>query len=246
MKVWIYSFAFAVSCLLVSSQTCPSDHFSAIFAATIDQTIDNLTLTVPDPELNFFTNILKFRHQDIIHFAEDAVYFFNETFGLDFTTSLPPNDQHELFYKNAKMGPFLLSDDIMYYVTSNSWLRTGSTRSTCYRMRDGGFEVTFSGEQTLYGSYGGAEGKTIGELETLVYGVYIIDACQQSPLLIQFQSHTPLRSEPIDRNVVINCDLYSTVLGYGKAQGIGSILPDPYQPEKYRVSARNVLTFPTQ
>ena len=235
---------FAVSSLAVSCQTCPSDHFSAIFAATVDQTIDTPTFAVPDPELNFFMNVLKFRYQDIIHFAEDAIYFFNETFGLDFTTSLPPNDQHELFYENAKMSPYMLS--ATYSVTSNSWLRTGSTRSTCYSMRDGGFQVTFSGEQTLYGSYGGAEGKSIGELEALAYGFYIIYACQQSPILIQFQSHTPYRFEPIDLTVVINLDLYNRVLGYGKAQGIGSILPDPYQPKKYRYSQRNVLTFPTQ
>ena len=182
MKIWIYSFVLAVSCLEVSSQTCPSDHFSAIFAATLDQTINTPTVNVPDPELNFFMNVLKFRYQDIIHFAEDAIYFFNETFGLDFTTSLPPNDQHELFYKNAKMGPYMFFDDSNYYVTSNSWLRTGSTRSTCYLMRNGGFQVTFSGEQTLYGSYGGAEGKLVGGIEALVYGFYIIDACQQSPI----------------------------------------------------------------
>ena len=80
----------------------------------------------------------------------------------------------------------------------------------------------------------------------MAYGFYIIDACQQSPLLIQFQSHTPFRFEPIDLTVIINLDLYNRVLGYGKAQSIGSILPDPYQPEKYRISMRNVLTFPTQ
>ena len=171
---------------------------------------------------------------------------FNETFGLDFTTSLPPNDQHELFYKNAKMGPYMFFDDSNYYVTSNSWLRTGSTRSTCYLMRNGGFQVTFSGEQTLYGSYGGAEGKLVGGIEALVYGFYIIDACQQSPILIQFQSHTPFRFEPIDLTAVINLDIYNRVLGYGKAQGIASLLPDPYQPEKYRLIVKNVFTFPTQ
>ena len=156
MKVWIQSFVFAMSSLAVSCQTCPSDHLSA---ATVDQTIDTPFFAVPDPELNFFTNILKFRYQDIIHFAVDALYFFNETFDLDFTTSLPPNNQHELFYENAKMSPYILAGT--YSVTSNSWLRTGSTRSTCYCMRDGGFQVTFSGEQTLYGSYGGAEGKAL-------------------------------------------------------------------------------------
>ena len=60
------------------------------------------------------------------------------------------------------MSPFKLSEDIEYTVTSNNWIRTGSTHSSCYRMRDGGVIVTFSGEQTLYGSYGRTEGKTVG------------------------------------------------------------------------------------
>ena len=47
-----------------------------------------------------------FRNADIRHFAEDAIYFFNETYGLNFSTSLLPNDQHELFSENAKMNLF--------------------------------------------------------------------------------------------------------------------------------------------
>ena len=72
------------------------------------------------------------------------------------------------------------------------------------------------------------------------------DVCQQSPVLIQFQSSTPFRVEPVDRLIlVINLDLYSRVLGYGKAQGIGTLVPDLYQPEKYRLGVQNVFTFPT-
>ena len=243
MKVWIFSVVFAVSGLAVSSQTCPSDHFSAIFVATIETIVADLTATSPDPELYFFRNVLKFRHEDIVHFAEDAIYFFNDTFGLDFSTS-PPTDQHELFYENAKFSPFMLSEDVSYTVTSNNWIRTGSTRSSCYRMYDGGASVTFLGEQILHGSYGGAEGKPVGPINTLVYGFYVIDVCQQSPVVIQFQSSTPFRVEPVDGILVINLDLYNRVLGYGKAQGMGFVTPARYQSDKYHVSVRNVLTFP--
>ena len=237
---------FAVSSLAVLSQTCPSDHFSAVFTATVDQTIDDPNMIdIPDPELYFLKNVLKLRHQDIRHFAEDAFYFFNSTFGLDFSRS-PPTDQHEFFIENAKLSPYMFSEDIIVTITSNNWIRTGSTRSSCYRIRDGGASVTFTGDQTLYGSYGGAEGKPVGVHNLLVYGFYVIDVCQQSPVLIQFQSSTPFRVEPVDGFLVINLDLYSRVLGYGKAQGIGTLVPDPYQPEKYRLIVRNVFTFPTQ
>ena len=246
MKVWIYSLVFAVSALAVLSQTCPSDHFSAIFTATVDQTIDDPSMiNIPDPELYFFKNVLKLRYQEIRHFVEDAFYFFNSTFGLDFSAA-PSNDQHEFFIENAVLSPYMLSEDIIVTITFNNWIRTGSTRSSCYRLRDGGAAVNFTGDQTLYGSYGGAEGKPVGVHDVLAYGFYVIDVCQQSPVLIQFQSSTPFRPEPVDGIFVINLDLYSRVLGYGKAQGIGTLVPDPYQPEKYHFGTRNVFTFPTQ
>ena len=95
--------------------------FSVVFA-TIETIVDDLTATSPDPELYFFRNVLKFRHENIVHFAEDAIYFFNDTFGLDFSTS-PPTDRHELFYENAKFSPFIFSEDVSYTVTSNNWIQ---------------------------------------------------------------------------------------------------------------------------
>ena len=237
---------FAVSCLAVSSQTCPSDHFSAVFVAAADQTVDQPILAVADPELTFFREIMKFRDADIRHFAEDAIYFFNETYGLDFSTSLPPNDQHELFYENAKMNPFFLSKDIKFTVTSNNWIQTGRTRSSCYQVSDGGFQVSFLGDQTLYGSYGGAEGKPAGITEGIGYGFYRIDACQQSPIILQWQSMTPLRMEPVDGIIVINQEQYNRVLGHGKGQGIATFTPDPNEPGKLHLTIRNVITFPAQ
>ena len=62
-------------------------------------------------------------------------------------------------------------------------------------------------------------------------------------MLIQFQSSTPFRVEPVDGIVIINLDLYNRVLGYGKAQGSSLITPDPYQSDKYHISVRNVLNF---
>ena len=80
----IYNLMLAVLTLTVSSQTCPSDHYSAVFVATIDQAIDNPNLIdLPDPELYYFYNV---RYQEILHITEDVIYFFNSTFGLDFST----------------------------------------------------------------------------------------------------------------------------------------------------------------
>ena len=100
MKVWISSLVFAALSLAVSSQTCPS----AVFVVSLDQTLDEPMLARPDPELSYFKSVLKFRDGAIRHAFEDAIRFFNYTFGLDFSGS--PNEQHEVIVENAIMRPF--------------------------------------------------------------------------------------------------------------------------------------------
>ena len=53
MKVWIYIIVMS-SLVEVNSQTCPSEHYSAVFTATIDQTVDDPANFMDDPELTFF------------------------------------------------------------------------------------------------------------------------------------------------------------------------------------------------
>ena len=244
MKIWIHVLIFAVSSLAVCSQTCPSEHFPAIFTGTVEGSGPS-TGPVEDPELSFFKTYLKFRDSDIQHTIDDTIRFFNNTFGLDFSDS-PPNEKNERFLQNAKMGPFMISPDIDYIVTDSHWIRTGNTRSSCYLIHDGGFQVTFSGERTLYGSYGGAEGKPVGPANLVAYGFYHIDVCKQSPVIIQFQSSTPIRPEPIDGIAVFTSDLYNRVLGYGKVHGIFQAFPDPDESGNVRTVFRAVFTFPTQ
>ena len=148
---------------------------------------------------------------DIQHAIGDAIQFFNNTYGLDFSDS-PPKEKSEYFFQNARMRVFKLSPDIDFIPTDNHWIRTGNTRSSCYSIRDGGLQVTFSAEQTLYGSYGGAEGKPVGTTNLVTYGFYHIDVCEQSPVIIQFQSTTPIRPELIDSIAVFTADPYNRVL----------------------------------
>ena len=244
MKFWIHILVCVMSSLAVNSHTCPSQHFSAVFTITVDQTIDELA-SVNDPELTFFKTYLKFRDSDIQHTIDDAIQFFNNTYGLDFSNS-PPNEKNERFFQNAKMSPIILPDFLDVILTDNHWIRTGNTRSSCYRIRDGGLQVTFSAEQTLYGSYGGAEGKSVGITNVMGYGFYIIDVCEQSPVIIQFQTSSPVRTEPIDGTTVFISDLYNRVLGYGKVHGMFQIYPDPNEDGKLRIVSRGVFTFPTQ
>ena len=55
----------------------------------------------------------------------------------------------------------------------------------------------FTGDQMLYGSYGGDEGKPARAGEILFFGFYHIDVCKQSPVIIYYRSNTPLRAEPV-------------------------------------------------
>ena len=244
--MWINIVLFGMSIMaVVSSNTCPSNKFSAVFSAIVEQTVDDLAVLKPDPELTFFRNILKFKDDAIRRAFEDAVNFFNYTYGLDFSGS-PPNENHQLSIENAVLSPYVINDHVEYFVTVNNWIRTGSTRSDCYRIRDGGIQVLFPANTTLYGSYGGAEGKPVSAGNLVVYGFYIIDVCDQSPVIIQFQSATPFRPEPVDVTFIINSNLYNRVLGYGNAHGIYFFRPDPDQPEKYRITLRNTFSFPAQ
>ena len=155
---------------------------------------------------------MQFRDEAIQHATNDAIRFFNESYGLDFSSSAP-NKQNECFFENAKMNPYYIipPDTIHHVVRSNNWIRSGSTHSLSYLIHAGGFQVTFSADQTLRGSYGGTEGKPAGPAESLVNGFYNIDVCPQSPVIIQFQSGSPHRAEPVDGNYLINYELYNTV-----------------------------------
>ena len=160
--------------------------------------------------------------------------------GLDFSGS-PPYEQNAVVFENAIMGPFLFPVEHNLVVNSKNLIQTGRTATSCNQVTNGGIAIIFTGDQTLYGSYGGTEGKPAGIGTLLLSNIFTINACQQSPVIIHSESSTP---EPVDGTLVGNLDLYNSVLGYGKAQGVISITPNPYKPDKFRARVRNTFTFP--
>ena len=224
-----------------SHQFCPE--YSVTFVTAVDQLMEGSNSVIPDPEFTFFKEELGFREDAIQHALEDTFKFFNDTYGLDFSLS-SPNENNEYFLENAKLRLVRYpQSDVNYVVVLSNWINTGSTRLTCHNIRDGQFEVTFSGDQLLHGSYGGVEGIPADVSTFMVYGFSKIDVCNQSPVIIQFQNPIPFRPEPIDGTYILDFDLYSRVLGYGKATGTVSIKPDPKNPGKYRLINKNVFTF---
>ena len=70
MKSYLFFLVIAVSSLVASpqTQTCPTDHFSAIFAGTVDTVSSGIRgFGNTDPELKFFKEILGFRDDAIQH-----------------------------------------------------------------------------------------------------------------------------------------------------------------------------------
>ena len=91
------------------------------------------------------------------------------------------------YLPNARINPFMLvPGKLDRIVTDSCWIRAGDTYSSCYFMHHGGFLVILLAEQTLYGSYGGAERKPAGMANSMYYAFYIInDVYKQSPLIIE-------------------------------------------------------------
>ena len=90
----------------------------------VDQIVDDPTSVIlDDSELTLFKNYLKFRDSDIQHTIDDAIQFFNNTYGLDFSDS-PPNEKNECFFQNAKMNPFLFQspDKSNFLLTDSRWI----------------------------------------------------------------------------------------------------------------------------
>ena len=222
---------------LCGTQNCPD--FTATFVGMIDQTVDFMILR-SDPEMTFFKEDMGLRDDDIQHVFDDAIKFYNETYGLDFSNS-PPNEQNEYFFENANMSLARLNEHVHYRLIFNNWIQTGNTRTTCRDIRFGGYLVTFTGDQLLHGSYGGEEGIPAGMGDSVEYGYYIIDVCDQSPVIIQFQNASPFRREPVDGAFVLDLDIYNQVLGYGKALGVAS--RKPVETGQFSLVARVAFTF---
>ena len=75
---------------------------------------------------------------------------------------------------------------VLYIVAENQlqkavyMLQFSVTTMLLLPLRDGGVIVTFSGEQTLYGSYGGNEGTPVRPASALAFGFYVIECVNKA------------------------------------------------------------------
>ena len=220
MKPWTCA-VFLALLGIAAAQTCPSPWFDAHFVVLADAVITTRAL---DTNLTYFREVLRFTEQEIEQHTQNAIQFFNTTYGLDFSQS-QPNAQGERFYQNATFFPARLP--LTVTVSSNRWILTGDTRSRCVDFLEGGYWVYFTaGPQMLHGTYGGEQGSLITAPGEVRYGFYHINACPQQPIVMQYQSLTPYRSS-VDVIGYFNNQVSHRTLGTGRVRGIQSFSSNP-------------------
>ena len=197
---------------------------------------------IPDPNLTFFRNVLKFTEQEIQAATQSAIEYFNTTFGLDFSES-EPNQQGQRIFQNASFSPG--KAPITATTKANRWLVNGNTKSRCFDVRFGWFDVRFVGEQVLYGTYGGSEGRKIPSPATddLTLLYVWIDTCPQSPVIILVKPTAPASWTPDGISIEPGVASHR-ILGSGISLLTLSVKPLPPDQRLARVVLYRSIIFP--
>ena len=248
--------------------TCPREWFSAEIVTITDQVLTPAVFVpTPDTNLKYFRNVLGFTDAQIETATQNAIDFFQERFGLNFSQSVV-NELGVRTFQNTTMNPFMVDNRIMNIITINGWIFTGKNTSVCFRVLDGGYALNHQGTQLLHGTYGGEQGiyAPTDVASFAFFGYYHIpidlhrnrlysqiqynpysgrtyaQLLQSNSVQIQFKSRIPIRTEPIDGTGIIYEDLFHQELGNGVAQGSYRVTAAGNGSLKY--SVRSVFTFP--
>ena len=239
---WVWILAVFSSILMLNNAAAQSQMCNEPFQAALTL-VNNVTFprstNFLDSELAYYRKVLQFTEEEIDREREEAMRFFNDTYGLDFT-NIEPNEQGQRILGNVTFEPFMFSFNNTYVY--NSWLLNGKTKTRCFQVGDGGFRARFTGTTMLHGEYGGEEGKLVLANQRVMYGHdYIYDACKQQGIIFQLESLTPLRGVPIDSYIVRTFRVRNRALGEGIAWGVSRITV--VNPTTLRYELRQVYTF---
>lgn len=87
-----------------ASQSC-SLPFDATFILVTDVVLPASEYQFRDPQLRFYTEIMRFTAEEIDQVMRNAMQHFNSQFGLDFS-NIEPDDTNQRFLGNAAFGPY--------------------------------------------------------------------------------------------------------------------------------------------
>jgi hypothetical protein len=205
----------------------------------------------------FHKDIMERTDEDITMTKEEATAYFNETFGLNSTNSPEP----------TAYGVDPRNDDRAYIISGMAVPPEG------WVVRDGGFMVNLTEETTLYGTWGGEEGKTVPAGSLFVYGDYNIDVSSMDnvspdnespdnespdnvsptmtptpaePIIIHYQSAEPIVPDMVNNGTTFRCTAIAP-WGEGIAQGISypqTVTDNMTGINMTQANIRNVQTYP--
>ena len=169
--------------LLIAITSAASTHTSQIqcppgaqFIASTDIVVNtnDLLSQLPDPNLTYFRDVLQFTEQEIETATQSAIVYFNTTFGLDFSESVPDSITGERRFQNASMSASKVPLNLT--AKADRWLVAGNTRSKCFDYQLGFFGVRFLDDQVLHETYGGIEGRRVGPgpFQDIVWGYTLV------------------------------------------------------------------------
>ena len=202
-----------------AAQSCPGNLNSEaqiIFHSDRMFSPEALQAARVDTNLTFFRQVLGFDDAEIEQVTQNALQFFNERFGLDFSQS-EPNELGIRSFQNAIFQPSRQPSGT--FATFNRWLLTGSTRSRCLIVSIGGYYVNFIGEQTLRGTYGGEEGVQVTSGRIVSYDYLSFSLSRREPFVIQRRTTIPNESLQFEGVYVLFFEVSHPTLGRGSLQG---------------------------
>ena len=242
--IWVLVVLLSILVTNVAAQSCPANLNSEAQIVLYGDRMFSLDAVLPaasdDANLTFFRELLQYDDARTQHETQNAFQFFNERFGLEFSLS-EPDELGRHFYQNATLQPFSRRPSGAT-ATFNRWLVTGSSWARCYTVSLGGYRVSFTGEQTLRGTYGGEEGIQVTTSRILGYEYLYISIPRRDPVVIQRWTPTPNEAAQIGLFVSFY-ELSHPTLGQGVQQGF-------FQTQRIngtsilRRSGSVVLTFP--
>ena len=240
-SIWMLVGLFSILVTNTAAQSCPANlNSEAQIVLVSNGTVPLSALGAPrvDTNLTYFREVLGYSDDEIQRETQKAFQFFNERFGLNFSLS-QPNEQGLRFFQNATFQPSRRPSGIS--ATFNRWPITGNTRSKCFTAALGGYFVSFNGEQTLRGTYGGEEGIQVTNSKALQYEYISISVPRRDPVVIQ--RWTPIPNEAARIGLfVLFYELSHPTLGQGAQQGF--VQTELVTATDLRYSGGAVLTFP--
>ena len=220
---------------------CPTRWFNVTWIMAVDKIVSlDIGQQFLDTNLTYFKNILLYSNEEIEEFTLKAINFFKRRFGLDFTQS-PVTPQGFRIFENATMYPVRVPVEVV--ATYNRWVinsREGNTR--CFNMREGGYQVLFTGNQVVRGTYGGEQGQMLTPNEELGYNFFSTNFCEHTPTIILCGSISPTFRDPYGFGIR-HWECFNRQLGRGLVTGAQGQLATG-DPNTIRLLIRHVMTFP--